>query len=917
MKKPMKKEKTENAGHKGDQLGVHPQLILTIGTQGEIIVRYLLDAISRFFGFVPPFIEVLALDSTPQVACGAPLLPGRCFLNCAHPVAEYILRNRENYPDLQKWLPGESHKLALGNGAGGERAVGMLFFVTALPIIAQTLTERLACFRPEACANLEAACNRDPRLLQKGIIINGDAVDIWLVTTTLGGTCAASLGLGSLVAKVLTVEGVRGTQNLILLQPEITANASASFTQRHKQVNTYAAFAETYSATVHRPFTIETMEGVLEQVSQLFQTIVTIEPATGNLETLTRQLGQDLLFHLTTSPLGPQYHRKCVDLQARVFSQEGPYHQKRIFSTAGLAVLYAVPENVEALVEHSLISSALKRILSPESPSSLAGVQLDELGVSDGKLCESQPTLALLQPRRLTVAAVDKAIIAHAPVIASELKRLLDIASHEVKGRLETGRQALYQRLVETLREHSLPAMLEQASQFIAQLEEEKQAMQAARSRVSRQDRESVAATATAEQRLDAHNRRCQLGLQRQFLAAIERDYTHLIDWFAGFIRNGRILLGDLERLLRQEENLLERELVIAAAARPHRVLDTTDILALLQDQTQALGDLAVRFLEDGMLEGKIEESQIKELRQKAAEMAAVGAKPYRSIRAALSLVPEAEQQNLLNQVYRAAQPSLRIEEDYLDYEEHVLVSLSEEDAGLLRLLRTCSKNVICSQAWADDAIVILRSWHGLEPSSMSALREARAAFARQTDLLAQGLNGERRTVFPFVDRRFDPPCLVVPPRHRRNGLMLIPLSDHFGGPIRYDPGRCHYVFQNGQQPVALGATRHQAVEALLRDENRHPGLPSLAELIAWGRASLERLAPSKAIEVLEAMIRKQEKYLKNPDLAPERLVMEEEYLALQFALEERRRGLRHQEALAQTNGNSKRDPDACEDLPS
>ena len=68
-----------------DRLEVHPQLILAIGTQAQIVVRYLLEQIRLFFGFIPPYLEVLALDSTGQVSCGAPLLPEKKFLNFALP----------------------------------------------------------------------------------------------------------------------------------------------------------------------------------------------------------------------------------------------------------------------------------------------------------------------------------------------------------------------------------------------------------------------------------------------------------------------------------------------------------------------------------------------------------------------------------------------------------------------------------------------------------------------------------------------------------------------------------------------------------------------------------------------------------------------------------------------------------------
>ena len=887
-----------------DRLDVHPQLIVAIGTQAEIMLRCLLERIRAFFGFLPPYIEAIALDSTGQVSCGAPLLPGRRYLNFAQPSAEHILRHMAEYPHLQRWFPSGCQKLTVGNGAGGERAVGMLYFVSALPLITRVLTERLARFRPDAFADVAAECNRDRRLIAKGITVSGDTLDAWIVTTSVGGTCAATLALGTLISKLASVEGVRLTQNALMLFPEIAEAEGMSFTERHKRANSYAACAEFYSALACRPFAIETMAGTLEQEGQLFQTVLIGEPATGRLEHLTRHLGADLLFHLTTGAVGTQYHRRAIDLQGRVFSQNGPYSQKRVFSAAGSATLFAAPENVQALAEQILLCGVLQDLSLDAATAPISGDQIDLVGVSFAKLYDFQPSLPPLQPRRMSVAAVEKAIIAQTPIIAAELKRTIDTARAEVKQRLEAGRQELYRDLRQTLRSKGCRALTKQCEQILTRLEEEKMTIVAARLRLAQQEREGIKSSGTPQQRLDLHNRRYLLAVEGQFLGALELEYKRLVEWFARCLSNARTLLEHVERLCRQHENLLETESARAVVTRPHRILDTQSIAGLLKDQRQALLDKAVRLMEQALEQGELQEGQIQELSAYAATTATDRLKPYRSVRAALSLVDEAEQQKLLGQVFQAAQPSLRLYADYIDREEHVLVSLSEGDTDLLAVIGTFTPRVICSQEWREDAVVIVRVWHGIEPSAMPSVHEARAAYARQADLLSQGADGAPREVIPFVDRRFQAPCLVMPSGVRREALLLIPLSRQIKGPIQFDPERCCYVYRNGSQPLDLGPTRQQAFDNLMREENRHPHLPPLEELVAWSRAEFEALGADKTIEMLEQMIDTQDEYLADLDLVMDRLILQEERAALDSCCRERRNSLRRYTALAKANGN-------------
>src|SRR5207244_1672260 len=133
----------------------------------------------------------------------------------------------------------------------------------------------------------------------------------------------------------------------------------------------------------------------------------------------------------------------------------------------------------------------------------------------------------------------------------------------------------------------------------------------------------------------------------------------------------------------------------------------------------------------------------------------------------------------------RAAQPNLRLHDNYDHIEEHVFVSLSESDTDLLNLMRSSVPKIICSQQWCEEAIVVVRGCYGIEPSAMLSVHEARAAFAREADLLAQSSDGTPRELIPFVDRRFCAPCLVVPSGVRREALLLIPLSRHVIGPIQ------------------------------------------------------------------------------------------------------------------------------------
>src|SRR5437870_3557748 len=203
----VKKSNNENNGiGSAERLEVHPQFIVGDGTQAQIILRHLLEIIRQFFGFLPSYIVPLALDSTGQVSCAAPLLAEQHFLNIAQAKAEYILKHMSEYPELQKWFPASSQELVVGMGAAGWRAVGGLFFVSALPLITRALTERLAQFRPEAIANVEAECNRDRRLTSKGVTVNGSMVDVWIISTTVGGTSAATIALATSLAKLAEVE---------------------------------------------------------------------------------------------------------------------------------------------------------------------------------------------------------------------------------------------------------------------------------------------------------------------------------------------------------------------------------------------------------------------------------------------------------------------------------------------------------------------------------------------------------------------------------------------------------------------------------------------------------------------------------------------------------------------------------------
>jgi hypothetical protein len=497
------------------------------------------------------------------------------------------------------------------------------------------------------------------------------------------------------------------------------------------------------------------------------------------------------------------------------------------------------------------------------------------------------------------------------------LKRALDTGTAEARRGFEAGKQELFHHLLKTLESIGLRAMASQCDQILRGVQEEKNKILAARSHLAQQSREAAPQGNSPQHMVEKLNRRYQASLEEQFLAQVQLDYQRLIDWFGVCLGNARGLIGQLERLHRQHENLLEAETAKAEASRQHRVLDTQYIIGLLADQEQALLDKAIRLIEDALERGELDEGQLRGLQEKAITLSAEGLKPYQSLRAALALAGEGEQQRIFNQVFRAAQPSLRIRDDYVDFEEHVLVTLSESDTDLLDVIRSFAPQVICSQGWREDAVVIMRVWHGIEPSAMPSVHEARAAYARQTELLVQGSNGAPKEVFPFIDRRFRPPCLVVPSGVRREALLLIPLSSQVDGPIQYDAGRCGYVYRNGQQPIDLGPTRKQAFDNLIREENRHPDLPCLEKLLEWNKQKFEALGAENTIEILRRMIDTQEGYLCDPDLAMDRLILEEEHRALQMSWRERGTGLRRKLALAKANGNHPWSHDKSESMAS